>query len=311
MAIVIDASFDSLMTDAEIVSLGGQLTRSYTAVRLGTAAAFRDGQPERPTDDAPEGGRPLFVVAGFDGRLREHMEVTCHAQHKGWKGVRVLEDSSLEDGIQAARAWLDEVAAGPDRERAAWPLPADDDAEPALPANEAAAAAEQEAAAPAGPDAPDDPTHASTVYLTPESPNLLTALRPSTTYVVGGLVDRNRHKGACHARARALGLATARLPLAEHVRMPRHNKTVMATSHVVALMVRWLARGGEWERSILDVVPARTGVVGRSGLVKGGGEEGGEADGGAEERGTEERGTEERDVAEEAVRADEQDSDES
>jgi hypothetical protein len=88
--------------------------------------------------------------------------------------------------------------------------------------------------------------------------------------------------------------------------MPRHNKTVMATSHVVALMVRWLARGGDWERSILDVVPARTGVVGRSGLVKGGGEEGGEADGGAEERGTEER-----DVAEEAVRADEQDSDES
>ena len=259
MAIVIDAAFDDLMTDGEAVSLAGQLSRSYTAVRCGTAGGYRDGQPVRPAGDPAErggagGGRPLLLVSGFDGRLRAHMDGACGAQYKGWKGVRVLPGASLEDGVREARRWMADVAAGPARARAAWPLPADGPGPDAPPAEAEAGAAEDE----------DDHARASAVYLTPESPNVLTALRPHTTYVVGGLVDRNRHKGACHARARRLGLATARLPLAEHVAMTRHSKTVMATSHVVALLLRWLARAGDWERAILDVVPARTGPVGRS-----------------------------------------------
>jgi hypothetical protein len=36
-------------------------------------------------------------------------------------------------------------------------------------------------------------------------------------YVIGGLVDHNRSKGYCHARAIEKGFGHARLPIAEHV----------------------------------------------------------------------------------------------
>jgi tRNA (guanine9-N1)-methyltransferase len=281
MAIVIDAAFDSLMTDTEVVSLSGQIARSYTTARLGTAGEYRDGQhvaravaPAAPSD---RGGRPLLLVSGVDGRLRAHMDGADRGQYLLWRDVRVLPGSSLEGAVAEARAWMADVAAGPPSQRAAWPLPVDGASEPAgeegdvttgaaePPSAKGAAKQEREEAE----EEDRGPAHASTVYLTAESPHLLTRLRPHTTYIVGGLVDRNRHKGACHARARALGLATARLPVAEHVAMPRHSKVVLATSHVVALLVRWLARGGDWERALLDVVPARTGVVGRSTLGEG------------------------------------------
>ena len=53
------------------------------------------------------------------------------------------------------------------------------------------------------------------VYLTADSDTVLRDVRRDRVYVLGGIVDRNRLKGATLARAGALGISTARLPLRE------------------------------------------------------------------------------------------------
>lgn len=57
------------------------------------------------------------------------------------------------------------------------------------------------------------------VYLTADSGTLLEKLDISKIYVVGGLVDRNRWKGLTAEKAMNQGIATAKLPIGEHMKM--------------------------------------------------------------------------------------------
>lgn len=92
------------------------------------------------------------------------------------------------------------------------------------------------------------------VYLTADSPNELQELDPSKAYIVGGIVDRNRHKGLCFNKAEAQGVATARLPLGEYIKLA--SSTVMCTNHVVEIMLRWLELR-DWEAAFKAAIPTR------------------------------------------------------
>ena len=108
---------------------------------------------------------------------------------------------------------------------------------------------------------------ASFVYLTAESPTLLTSLEPSTTYVIGGLVDHNRLKGHCHAAAAALCIPTARLPLTECMQVEGGHRTVITVNQVYQCLLHWWQAGADkglieegeqaqtegWERRWCDV----------------------------------------------------------
>ncbi|XP_012675084.2 tRNA methyltransferase 10 homolog C [Clupea harengus] len=56
------------------------------------------------------------------------------------------------------------------------------------------------------------------VYLTADSPNVLRTFDHNKVYVIGALVDRSNMPGVSLANAKRLKLATARLPLDEHLR---------------------------------------------------------------------------------------------
>lgn len=59
----------------------------------------------------------------------------------------------------------------------------------------------------------------SLVYLTADADSEISKLCPRKGYVIGGLVDRNRHKRLCLEKAASLGLNVARLPISEHLKL--------------------------------------------------------------------------------------------
>ena len=52
-----------------------------------------------------------------------------------------------------------------------------------------------------------------------DSPNELGDLDPGKAYIIGGIVDRNRHKNLCAGKAAEQGIATARLPVSQFFKL--------------------------------------------------------------------------------------------
>ena len=98
------------------------------------------------------------------------------------------------------------------------------------------------------------------VYLTADAPDALDVIDADTVYVIGGLVDRSREKGLTYARARAAGIATARLPLAEHLELGPEQHRSLAVNHVFEIVMH-RARGLEWGDAMLRAMPPRRGAT--------------------------------------------------
>jgi tRNA (guanine9-N1)-methyltransferase len=70
----------------------------------------------------------------------------------------------------------------------------------------------------------------SLVYLTADSPHTITELCRDKVYIIGGIVDRNRHKGITYKKAQEQGIATAKLPLDSCVQMGAATR-VLTVNH--------------------------------------------------------------------------------
>ncbi|KAF6002821.1 tRNA methyltransferase 10 [Cyanidiococcus yangmingshanensis] len=92
------------------------------------------------------------------------------------------------------------------------------------------------------------------VVLTADATETLTRVEPAVIYVIGGMVDRNRLKGVMWEQARALGLATRRLPL--ELLPTWRGSRVLTTCHVFELLAR-VASGESWPRALDQVLPQR------------------------------------------------------
>lgn len=92
------------------------------------------------------------------------------------------------------------------------------------------------------------------VYLSADSASTLHDLGSVPCVVIGGLVDKNRHKGAAHARAALLGVPTARLPLADHAQL--RSSPVLTVVHVVEMLCR-VRDGAPWPDAIFATIPSR------------------------------------------------------
>ncbi|KAL4921792.1 guanine-1-methyltransferase-domain-containing protein [Aspergillus aurantiobrunneus] len=167
-----------------------------------------------------------IVISSFDKLLKERFETVLHKTHEGWKGVRFIQEDYLYAAKQAIE-WMQ----GPQGGKLVGPF-----------ADNADAKSED----------------GEIVYLSSDSPETLTELKPYSTYIIGGLVDKNRYKGICHKRATEMGIKTAKLPIGDYIQMA--SRSVLATNHVVEIMVRWLQLR-DWGEAFMQTLPARKGGV--------------------------------------------------
>ncbi|KOS13006.1 hypothetical protein Malapachy_1429 [Malassezia pachydermatis] len=96
------------------------------------------------------------------------------------------------------------------------------------------------------------------IYLTADTDDTIDALEPGKTYVIGGIVDRNRYKYLCSKKAEALGLRMARLPIdpsnLDGQRM--QARKVLTVNQVFAILVGW-TETRDWTAALKRGLPTR------------------------------------------------------
>lgn len=170
-----------------------------------------------------------LAISSFEGNLQERFDSVLSGNYSSWKGVKFLKEDFV-DAAKQARVWME----GDDGGNIYGALKRNPDEIPNVNGSDIG----------------------EVVYLTSDSPDVLTELRPYSTYIIGGIVDRNRHKGLCYKRAMDRGIKTAKLPISDYMQMS--SRFVLATSHVSEIMIRWLELG-DWGEAFLRVIPKRKG----------------------------------------------------
>lgn len=92
------------------------------------------------------------------------------------------------------------------------------------------------------------------VYLTADTDEKIDTLEPDMTYIVGGIVDKNRHKCLCYNKAKELGIPTKRLPIDEFINL--FGRRVLTTTHVIQIMLRYFDNK-DWKEAFESIVPQR------------------------------------------------------
>lgn len=180
--VIVDCEFDSLMNEREIVSLGNQISRCYSAKR----------HCKYNVD---------LTISSFNGHLKTRFD-TLVREYLAWKNIDIQTNDHLQEILPKDKEALSKV-----------------------------------------------------VYLTADTDEVLESLDSGYTYIVGGIVDKNRHKNICINKAKELGLKVGRLPIDKFIKI--NGRQVLATSHVFEICCKWFENGKDWGKAFNEVLPPR------------------------------------------------------
>ena len=127
------------------------------------------------------------------------------------------------------------------------------------------------------PPHPKLPPNHKFVYLTGDSPNTLSTLDNNTTYIIGGIVDRNRLKRAAIDRSETINkqypminISTARLPFDDLDF--KASTRILTCNHVFEILQKYREKNyTDWRGSIMSVLPCRKDVEEKTNDDGGGG----------------------------------------
>ncbi|KAM9033151.1 tRNA methyltransferase 10 homolog C [Sarcophilus harrisii] len=92
------------------------------------------------------------------------------------------------------------------------------------------------------------------IYLTADSPNVMTTFRHDKIYIIGSFVDKCSQPRVSYANAKRLNLASERLPLDQYLQWELGNKNLTLDQMMRILLT--LKNTGDWEKA-LKFVPSR------------------------------------------------------
>jgi tRNA (guanine9-N1)-methyltransferase len=108
--------------------------------------------------------------------------------------------------------------------------------------------------------AASDKIRQNIVYLTgdadeslPDSEEILKD--ESKIFVIGGLVDHNRHKSLCFTRAKERQIKTAKLPISENLKLCQRH--ILSTVTVFDILLNVLGGHKSWRDSLIAAIPKR------------------------------------------------------
>lgn len=272
VSLIMDCDFNELMTEKELISLGAQLTRCYS-------------------DNRTNPYRTHYVISSWGGKLKTRFETVLTNNQLGWKGV-VFTDKDFVGAATDIDEVMRGPSGGRLAGAIAGKGEGTAEIKPVTPSHGTTPKPKDSIPSTAGPEpigdidgksaetlpiegvsltitpsedeprlesetadaAPPSKSNPSIVYLSSDSPHTLDRLQPYTSYIVGGIVDKNRHKGLCYKRACERGIRTAKLPIGKYMTM--QSRSVLAINHVVEIMLKWLETG-DWAESFLSVIPKR------------------------------------------------------
>ncbi|BFZ59268.1 tRNA (guanine(9)-N(1))-methyltransferase [Saitoella coloradoensis] len=93
------------------------------------------------------------------------------------------------------------------------------------------------------------------VYLTADSETTITELDENKSYIIGGIVDRNRYKSLCFDKAKGQGIPTAKLPIGR-----LQASKVLTVNQVLEIMLKAIELK-DWDRACKEVIPQRKQLV--------------------------------------------------